>query len=74
MNQEMISDAYEKKGKLTILSGVPGVGKTTYAKHIMSNDDNAVLVSNDSLRGAVTGVAEDQINEKIWNTVTQDEE
>lgn len=46
--------------KLTLLVGLPGGGKSTYANRIMESNPNAVWISSDAIREELWGDANDQ--------------
>lgn len=58
----------QKKPTLTVLTWVPGSGKTTFSKQEQDTDEELCVIWNDQLRAMVTGVSESEINEKVWNT------
>lgn len=64
----------EEKPTLTVLSWVPGAGKSTFAEQKLTENSNIVKISNDALRAALTGLTEADINEKIRNTTIETEE
>lgn len=53
-----------KTGKLIMMIGIPGSGKSTYAKYI-ANKINAEIISTDSIRKEICGDEMIQISNKI---------
>lgn len=52
------------------LCGIPGGGKSTYAKHLLATIPNSVIISPDDLRFELTGDISDQSkNGFIFNTL-----
>ena len=57
-----------RKPILTIISGIPGAGKTTYAMQQVATREKTIMISNDDLRGMLAGVPEQDIQDKILHT------
>lgn len=61
-----------KKPKLIVMVGLPGSGKSTYAKELIKNKKADIILSSDSIREELTGDENNQtVNDKVFKLLYQ---
>lgn len=61
-----------KKPKLIVMVGLPGSGKSTYAKELVKNKKADIILSSDSIREELTGDENNQtVNDKVFKLLYQ---
>lgn len=61
-----------KKPKLIVMVGLPGSGKSTYAKELVKNKKADIILSSDAIREELTGDENNQtVNDKVFKLLYQ---
>ena len=61
-----------KKPKLIVMVGLPGSGKSTYAKELIKKGRADIILSSDAIREELTGDESNQtVNDKVFKLLYQ---
>lgn len=57
--------------KIIMMCGIPGSGKSAYAKRLKENEGKAIILSSDDIRAELTAAGESFGNEEVFNILHQ---